>query len=131
MQRSKFCSVGAISKIFERDFSMFYGVTSIIVCASITPFAPYAVVVGFIYAIYVGFFTKKSLNKFGCLCSQIYSLLIFITSSKRFKSSLWCVIIITLSSLKSLLKFVKILVAEAMSSADVASSKNKNFGFKR
>ncbi|WP_258032081.1 hypothetical protein [Campylobacter concisus] len=24
MQRSKFCSVGAISKIFERDFSMFY-----------------------------------------------------------------------------------------------------------
>ena len=36
MQRSKFCSVGAISKIFERDFSMFYGVISIIVCASIT-----------------------------------------------------------------------------------------------
>ena len=27
---------GAISKIFERDFSMFYGVVSIIVCASIT-----------------------------------------------------------------------------------------------
>ena len=115
MQRSKFCSVGAISKIFERDFSMFYdGVISIIVCASvtnlvldqykfgfeaqpiahndmlwnflgmtlaglcfslsygcpgkhlvqmgagITPFAPYAVVIGFIYAIYVGFFTKKA-----------------------------------------------------------------------
>ena len=36
MQRSKFCSVGAISKIFERDFSMFYGVIAIIVCASIT-----------------------------------------------------------------------------------------------
>ncbi|WP_258030964.1 hypothetical protein [Campylobacter concisus] len=36
MQRSKFCSVGAISKIFGRDFSMFYGVVSIIVCASIT-----------------------------------------------------------------------------------------------
>jgi len=36
MQRSKFCSVGAISKIFEHDFSMFYGVISIIVCASIT-----------------------------------------------------------------------------------------------
>ncbi|WP_258032003.1 hypothetical protein [Campylobacter concisus] len=36
MQRSKFCSVGAISKIFERDFSMFYGVVSIIVCASVT-----------------------------------------------------------------------------------------------
>mgnify|MGYP001673975440 CR=1 FL=1 len=100
MQISKFCSVGVISKIFERDFSMFYGVTSIIVCASITnlvlnqykfgfeaqlfflgmgagaaishnfvlassgagitPFAPYAVVIGFIYAIYVGFFTKKA-----------------------------------------------------------------------
>ena len=114
MQRSKFCSVGAISKIFERDFSMFYGVISIIVCASITnlvlnqykfgfeaqpiahndmlwnflgmslaglcfslsygcpgkhlvqmgagitPFAPYAVLIGFIYAIYVGFFTKKA-----------------------------------------------------------------------
>ena len=36
MQRSKFCSVGAISKIFERDFSMFYGVVSIIVCTSVT-----------------------------------------------------------------------------------------------
>ena len=36
MQRSKFCLVGAISKIFGRDFSMFYGVISIIVCASIT-----------------------------------------------------------------------------------------------
>ena len=143
MQRSKFCSVGAISKIFERDFSMFYGIVSIIVCASvtnlvlnqykfgfegqpiahndmlwnflgmslaglcfslsygcpgkhlvqmgagnlssavfvlgmgagaaishnfilassgagITPYAPYAVVIGFIYAIYVGFFTKKA-----------------------------------------------------------------------
>ena len=36
MQRSKFCSVGAISKIFERDFSMLYGVISIIVRASIT-----------------------------------------------------------------------------------------------
>ena len=36
MQRSKFCSVGAISKIFERDFSMLYGIISIIVCASIT-----------------------------------------------------------------------------------------------
>ena len=36
MQRSKFCSIGAISKIFERDFSMFYGVIAIIVCASIT-----------------------------------------------------------------------------------------------
>ncbi|MGF7479628.1 hypothetical protein [Campylobacter concisus] len=36
MQRSKFYSVGAISKIFERDFSMFYGVIAIIVCASIT-----------------------------------------------------------------------------------------------
>ena len=36
MQRSKFCSIGAISKIFERDFSMFYGVISIIVCASVT-----------------------------------------------------------------------------------------------
>ena len=100
LQKSKFCSVGAISKIFERDFSMFYGVVSIIVCASvttlvlnqykfgfeaqffvlsmgavaaishnfilassgagITPFAPYAVAIGFIYAIYVGFFTKKA-----------------------------------------------------------------------
>ena len=143
MQRSKFCSVGAISKIFERDFSMFYGVITIIVCASvtnlvlnqykfgfeaqpiahndmlwnflgmtlaglcfslsygcpgkhlvqmgagnlssavfvlgmgagaaishnfilassgagITSFAPYVVVIGFIYAIYVGFFTKKA-----------------------------------------------------------------------
>ena len=114
MQRSKFCSVDAISKIFERDFSMFYGVISIIVCASITnlvldqykfgfeaqpiahndmlwnflgmtlaglcfslsygcpgkhlvqmgagiiPFTQYAVVLGFIYAIYVGFFTKKA-----------------------------------------------------------------------
>ena len=79
---------------------MFYGVISIIVCASITnlvldqykfgfeaqffvlsmgagaaishnfilassgagitPYAPYAVVIGFIYAIYVGFFTKKA-----------------------------------------------------------------------
>ena len=28
--------------------------------AGITPFAPYAVVIGFIYAIYVGFFTKKA-----------------------------------------------------------------------
>ena len=27
--------------------------------AGITPYAPYAVVLGFIYAIYVGFFTKK------------------------------------------------------------------------
>ena len=36
MQISKFYSVGAISKIFERDFSMVYGVISIIVCASIT-----------------------------------------------------------------------------------------------
>ena len=36
MQRSKFCSVGAISKIFERDFSMFYGVISIVLFASIT-----------------------------------------------------------------------------------------------
>ena len=36
MQRSKFCSVGAISKIFERDFLMFYGVIAIIVCASVT-----------------------------------------------------------------------------------------------
>ena len=36
MQRSKLCSVGAISKIFERDFSMFYGVISIIICASVT-----------------------------------------------------------------------------------------------
>ncbi|ERJ22115.1 hypothetical protein [Campylobacter concisus] len=36
MQRSKFCSVGAISKIFECDFSMFYGIVSIIVCTSIT-----------------------------------------------------------------------------------------------
>ena len=143
MQRSKFCSVGAISKIFERDFSMFYGIVSIVLFASITnlvlnqykfgfegqpiahndmlwnflgmtlaglcfslsygcpgkhlvqmgagnlssavfvlgmgagaaishnfilassgagitPFAPYAVVIGFIYAIYVGFFTKKA-----------------------------------------------------------------------
>ncbi|MGF7404418.1 hypothetical protein [Campylobacter concisus] len=60
MQRSKFCSVGAISKIFERDFSMFYGVISIVLFASITNFAPYAVVIGFIYAIYVGFFTKKA-----------------------------------------------------------------------
>ena len=143
MQRSKFCSVGAISKIFERDFSMFYGIVSIVLFASITnlvlnqykfgfegqpiahndmlwnflgmtlaglcfslsygcpgkhlvqmgagnlssavfvlgmgagaaishnfvlassgagitPFAPYAVAIGFIYAIYVGFFTKKA-----------------------------------------------------------------------
>ena len=143
MQRSKFCSVGAISKIFERDFSMFYGIVSIVLFASITnlvlnqykfgfegqpiahndmlwnflgmtlaglcfslsygcpgkhlvqmgagnlssavfvlgmgagaaishnfvlassgagisPFAPYAVVIGFIYTIYVGFFTKKA-----------------------------------------------------------------------
>ena len=127
MQRSKFCSVGAISKIFERDFSMFYGIVSIVLFASITnlvlnqykfgfegqpiahndmlwnflgmtlaglcfslsygcpgkhlvqmgaaishnfilassgagitPYAPYAVVLGFIYAIYVGFFTKKA-----------------------------------------------------------------------
>ena len=36
MQRSKFCSVGAISKIFERDFSMFYGIVSIVLFASIT-----------------------------------------------------------------------------------------------
>ena len=36
MQRSKFCSVGAISKIFERDFLIFYGVISTIVCASVT-----------------------------------------------------------------------------------------------
>ena len=28
--------MGAISKIFERDFSMFYGIVSIIVCASVT-----------------------------------------------------------------------------------------------
>ena len=28
--------------------------------AGITPFAPYAVVIGFIYAIYVEFFTKKA-----------------------------------------------------------------------
>ena len=28
--------------------------------AGITPFAPYAVAIGFIYAIYVGFFTKKA-----------------------------------------------------------------------
>ena len=28
--------------------------------AGITPYAPYAVVIGFIYAIYVGFFTKKA-----------------------------------------------------------------------
>ena len=36
MQRSKFCSVGAISKVFERDFSMFYGIVSIVLFASIT-----------------------------------------------------------------------------------------------
>ena len=36
MQRSKFCSVGAISKIFERDFSMFYSIVSIVLFASIT-----------------------------------------------------------------------------------------------
>nr|WP_223227873.1 hypothetical protein [Campylobacter concisus] len=36
MQRSKFCSVVAISKIFERDFSMFYGIVSIVLFASIT-----------------------------------------------------------------------------------------------
>ena len=36
IQRSKFCSVGAISKIFERDFSMFYGAISIVLFASIT-----------------------------------------------------------------------------------------------
>ena len=36
MQRSKFCSVGAIGKIFERDFSMFYGIVSIVLFASIT-----------------------------------------------------------------------------------------------
>ena len=36
MQRSKFCSVGAISKIFERDFLMFYGIISIVLFASIT-----------------------------------------------------------------------------------------------
>ena len=36
MQISKFCSVGAISKIFERDFSMFYGIVSIVLFASIT-----------------------------------------------------------------------------------------------
>ena len=36
MQRSKFCSIGAISKIFERDFSMFYGIVSIVLFASIT-----------------------------------------------------------------------------------------------
>jgi len=35
-QRSKFCSVGAISKIFERDFLMFYGIVSIVLFASIT-----------------------------------------------------------------------------------------------
>ena len=28
--------------------------------AGITPFAPYAVAIGFIYAIYVGFFSKKA-----------------------------------------------------------------------
>ena len=36
MQISKFCSVGAISKIFERDSSMFYGIVSIVLFASIT-----------------------------------------------------------------------------------------------
>ena len=36
MQRSKFCSVGAIGKIFERDFSMFYGIVSIVLFVSIT-----------------------------------------------------------------------------------------------
>ncbi|ERJ22129.1 hypothetical protein [Campylobacter concisus] len=35
--------------------------------AGITPYAPYAVVIGFIYAIYVGFFTKIVI-KFGCFC---------------------------------------------------------------
>ena len=36
MQRSKFCLVGAISKIFGRDFQMFYGEISIIICTGIT-----------------------------------------------------------------------------------------------
>ncbi len=59
MQRSKFCSVGAISKVFERDFSMFYGIVSVVVFASITHYPPYAVAIGFIYTIYVGFSLKK------------------------------------------------------------------------
>lgn len=35
MQRSKFCSIGAFSKIFEKDFTMFIGVIAIIASATI------------------------------------------------------------------------------------------------
>lgn len=39
MHKSKFCSVGAFSRAFRGDFSMFWGVISIIVFASITNLA--------------------------------------------------------------------------------------------
>ena len=87
MQRSKFCSVGVISKVFERDFSMFYGMV-IIVFASITHYPPYAVVT-LISTLFTLDFLLKSLNKFGCFCSQIYSFFKFIISSKSPKSSRW------------------------------------------
>ncbi|MCI6988491.1 MAG: YedE-related selenium metabolism membrane protein [Campylobacter sp.] len=35
MQRSKFCSVGAISRAFNKDFSMLFGIIAIIVSASV------------------------------------------------------------------------------------------------
>ncbi|CUU81818.1 metal-activated pyridoxal enzyme [Campylobacter hyointestinalis subsp. hyointestinalis] len=39
MHKSKFCSVGAFSRAFRGDFSMFWGVISIIIFASITNLA--------------------------------------------------------------------------------------------
>lgn len=39
MQRSKFCSVGAIARLFRKDFSMFWGVVAIIAGASVVNIA--------------------------------------------------------------------------------------------
>ncbi|MBP3224386.1 MAG: YedE-related selenium metabolism membrane protein [Campylobacter sp.] len=39
MQRSKFCSVGALSRTFNGDFSMFWGIVAVIVSASIANLA--------------------------------------------------------------------------------------------
>ncbi|PSM52358.1 putative selenium metabolism protein, YedE family [Campylobacter blaseri] len=39
MQKSKFCSVGAFNKLYRGDFSMFAGIISLIVFASISNFA--------------------------------------------------------------------------------------------
>lgn len=36
LQRSKFCSVGAFSKIFEKDFSMFAGIVCIVLAATVS-----------------------------------------------------------------------------------------------